>query len=193
MNQNHHLTEDLFRSLGARLKQFIQSRVSDSAAADDILQDVFVKIHSRVDTLRDETRLEGWVYQITRNAITDYYRTRRPAERSSAAIEPYEMPPEESAVEKLSPGIREMIDSLPSHYREALLLTEYQGLSQKELADRLGISISGAKSRVQRARAMLRDLLMECCHFEFDRYGTVIDYRPIACCCCSRTRPAAHT
>jgi RNA polymerase sigma-70 factor (ECF subfamily) len=80
-----------------------------------------------------------------------------------------------------------MIDSLPSHYREALLLTEYEGLSQKDLADRLGISISGAKSRVQRARAMLRDLLMECCHFEFDRYGTVIDYHPIACCCCSRT------
>jgi RNA polymerase sigma-70 factor (ECF subfamily) len=183
----------LFKSFGGRLKQFIQSRVSDSAAAEDILQDVFLKIHSRIETLQDETKLESWVYQITRNAITDYYRTRRPAERSSAAIEPYEMPPEESPVEKLSPGIREMIHSLPSHFREALLLTEYQRLSQKELADRLGISISGAKSRVQRARAMLRDLLMECCHFEFDRYGTVIDYHPIACCCCSRTHPSVHT
>jgi RNA polymerase sigma-70 factor (ECF subfamily) len=192
MNRNHPSTEELLKSFGRRLKQFIQSRVSDSAAAEDILQDAFLKIHSRIETLQDETKLESWVYQITRNAITDYYRTRRPAERCSAAIEPYEMPPEESAVEKLSPGIREMIDSLPSHYREALLLTQYQGLSQKELARRLGISVSGAKSRVQRARAMLRDLLMECCHFEFHRYGTVIDYHPIACCCCSRTHPSAH-
>jgi RNA polymerase sigma-70 factor (ECF subfamily) len=192
MNQNHHSTEDLFKSFGGRLRQFIHSRVSDASAADDILQDVFLKIHSRVETLQDETKLESWIFQITRNAITDHYRTQRPAERLSAAFEPYDMPPEESAIEKLSPGIREMIDSLPSHYREALLLTEYEGLSQKDLADRLGISISGAKSRVQRARAMLRDLLMECCHFEFDRYGTVIDYHPIACCCCSRTQPTAH-
>jgi len=192
MNQNHHSTEDLFKSFGGRLRQFIQSRVSDASTADDILQDVFLKIHSRFETLQDETKLESWIFQITRNAITDHYRTRRPVEQLSAAFEPYDMPPEESAIEKLSPGIREMIDSLPSHYREALLLTEYEGLSQKDLADRLSISISGAKSRVQRARGMLRDLLMECCHFEFDRYGTVIDYHPIVCCCCSHTQPTAH-
>lgn len=192
MELDHHSTENLFKSFGGRLRQFIQNRVSDASAAEDILQDVFLKIHSRIETLHDETKLESWIFQITRNAVTDYYRTRRTAEQPSAAIEPYEMPLEESAMERLSPSVREIIDSLPPHYREALLLTEYQGLSQKELARRLGLSASGAKSRVQRAREMLRDLLMECCHFEFDRYGTVIDYHPIACRCCSPRHPAAQ-
>jgi RNA polymerase sigma-70 factor, ECF subfamily len=53
----------------------------------------------------------------------------------------------------------------------------------------LGISLSGAKSRVQRARKKLKELLLECCHFEFDRYGTVFDYHPKNCtkCCESET------
>ena len=74
---------------------------------------------------------------------------------------------------------------LPGPYRQALILTEYQGLTQKQLAERMGLSLSGAKSRVQRARKMLKELLLECCHFEFDRYGTVFDYRPRNCkrCC----------
>jgi RNA polymerase sigma-70 factor (ECF subfamily) len=62
-------------------------------------------------------------------------------------------------------------------------MVEFEGVSQTELADRLGISVSGAKSRVQRGRKMLRDILMKCCHFEFDRYGTIIDYYPHCCCC----------
>jgi len=64
-------------------------------------------------------------------------------------------------------------------------MVEYEGMTQKEYAEKICISISGAKSRVQRARGMLKDLLMRCCHFEFDSYGTIIDYHPIACCCCS--------
>ena len=78
-----------------------------------------------------------------------------------------------------------MIEGLPVKHREALKLTEYEGMTQKELAAKLGISISGAKSRVQRARAMLKDALMQCCHFELDRYGTVIDYHPRTCSSCS--------
>ena len=65
----------------------------------------------------------------------------------------------------------------------ALVLTEFEGLTQVEMAEELGLSVSGAKSRVQRARAMLRDDLLECCHFEFDRLGHVIDYEPRPRCC----------
>ncbi len=69
------------------------------------------------------------------------------------------------------------------------MMTAYQGLSQKDLANRLGISYSGAKSRVQRARRMVRDMLMICCHFEFDRRGTVIDYYEHCCCCAEEPNP----
>ena len=69
-----------------------------------------------------------------------------------------------------------MINSLPEKYKQALILTEFQNLTQKELAERMGLSVSGAKSRVQRARIKLKELLLGCCSLEFDHYGNVIDY-----------------
>ena len=89
----------------------------------------------------------------------------------------------------LALSLKELIDELPEPYRQALILTEYQGLTQKQLAERMGLSLSGAKSRVQRARDKLRDMLLRCCHFEFDRRGHIVDYYERCCCC----RPAdAH-
>jgi RNA polymerase sigma-70 factor (ECF subfamily) len=87
----------------------------------------------------------------------------------------------DDVVSELIPCIQEMIDDLPADYRQALILTEYEGLTQKELAQRLGISLSGAKSRVQRAREKLKIMLLNCCHFEFDRLGRVVDYEPHCC------------
>lgn len=175
-------TEALYRKLSQRLREFIRKRVHDEAAGKDILQDVFLKIHSRIDSVRDGERIESWIFQITRNAIADHYRNHR------ETVEPEEniadSPDEETIEAKLAPSVAEMVRSLPEKYRTALQMTDYEGLTQKELADRLGISISGAKSRVQRARAMLKDLLTRCCHFELDRYGTIIDYHPISCSCC---------
>ena len=78
-----------------------------------------------------------------------------------------------------------MIEELPSIYKEAILLTEYEGLTQKQLAEKLNISLTGAKSRVQRAKKMLKNMLLQCCHFEYDKYGTVIDYCKVCCCCSS--------
>jgi RNA polymerase sigma-70 factor (ECF subfamily) len=63
-------------------------------------------------------------------------------------------------------------------YRDAIIATDYDGLSQVELAQRLGLSVSAAKSRVQRARAMVRTQIERCCHFEVDHYGTVVDCTP---------------
>jgi RNA polymerase sigma-70 factor (ECF subfamily) len=83
----------------------------------------------------------------------------------------------------LALSLRELIDELPEPYRQALILTEYQGLSQKQLAGQAGISLSGAKSRVQRAHDRLRDMLLSCCHFELDRRGHIVDYYERCCCC----------
>ena len=79
-----------------------------------------------------------------------------------------------------------MMNNLPPEYCEALCLTELEGLSQKDYAEKIGISYSGAKSRVQRARKILKDMLMNCCHYEFDKYGTVIGIHPVECCCCNK-------
>jgi len=179
--------ESLYETFNERLSQFIRKRVSNEDDARDILQDVFLKIHSRIDTLENRDKIEIWIYRIARNAIIDHYRARRVTIAADDTLPAGEV--EDDMHRKLASGLGAMIDRLPEQYREALRLTELEGLTQKELAERFALSLSGAKSRVQRARKMLRDLLMQCCHFELDRYGTVIDYHPISCCCCQEDAP----
>jgi RNA polymerase sigma-70 factor (ECF subfamily) len=87
-------------------------------------------------------------------------------------------------MDELKAALRQMIHSLAEPYRETLVFTEFEGLTQKELAQRLGMSLSGAKSRVQRAREQLRQVLLDCCHFEFDRRGKTIQCTPHTSECC---------
>lgn len=162
--------ETIWRDLSVHLRRFIRQRVPDEAAADDILQDVFVRVHTHIDTLRDDTRLESWLYQITRNAIADYYRARRVL-LPMAEIAKDEPKWEAEPARELASSLRSMIAQLPPAYREAIILSDLEGMSQVTLAKRLGLSVSGAKSRVQRARAKLKQMLLGCCHFEFDRRG----------------------
>lgn len=184
-------TELVWEAFHTPLQQFIRRRVSDEATAEDVLQDVFLKIHQHMETLRDVKKLESWIYQITRNAIIDSYRSSRPTtplEAEEVLALPEELP-DDDVVSELLPCVRAMVKSLPEADRQALVLTEYQGLTQKELSERLGLSFSGAKSRVQRAREKLKEQLLECCHFELDRRGHIIDYQPrchsceTAACC----------
>jgi len=199
-------TEGVWEAFHTPLLQFIRKRVPDNATAEDLLQEVFLKIHQHIETLKDVKRLESWVYQITRNVIIDYYRGKEPPWTALDAPEVLELSedlPDDDVVGELFPSVRAMVKSLPERDRQALVLTEYQGLTQKELGERLGLSFSGAKSRVQRAREKLKQQLLECCHFELDRRGHIIDYQPrchncetMACCTNepvvpTRSRPGA--
>ena len=186
-------TEHVWEAFHVPLQQFIRRRISDEAIAEDVLQDVFLRIHQHVETLRDVKKLESWMYQIARNAIIDYYRSTRPTTTLDVpeALQLAEELPDEDVISELFPCVRAMVTSLPAQDRQALILTEYQGLTQKELAERLGLSFSGAKSRVQRARAKLKQQLLDCCHFELDRWGHVIDYQP-RCACCSASANCAE-
>ncbi len=167
--------EQIYNDFHAKLRSFALRRLPDPEAADDILQDVYLRIHAHIHDLRNTDRLEGWVFQVTRNAIADYYRGHRPQEVVGESM-PAAAEEEPDAASELTASIQEMVTALPTKYRQAIELTEFQGLSHAELAARLNISLSGAKSRVQRARQMLKQAFLDCCHFEFDRYGRVIDY-----------------
>jgi RNA polymerase sigma-70 factor (ECF subfamily) len=175
--------EAIWYEFSAVLKRFILKRVGDEQVADDILQEVFIKVHRHLDTLEDDARLESWLYQITRNAITDFYR-HSPAFTALDDDTPFtEQDDEDELQVALAVSVRGMMDLLPEPDRTALILDSLAGIPQAEIGARMGLSVSGAKSRVQRARAKLRGLLFDCCHFEFDRRGQVIDYHPRANCC----------
>ncbi len=176
-------SEQLWETFRVPLQQFIGRRVSDPHSAEDILQDVFLKIHMRIGTLHQQDRVAAWIYQIARNAIVDYYRAKRLTSDVPDTLAAPDDRAEDDVVHELLPCVAAMVNELPAPYREALRLTEYEKISQKELSARLGISFSGAKSRVQRARAKLKDQLLDCCHFQFDHAGRIIDYQPRCACC----------
>jgi RNA polymerase sigma-70 factor (ECF subfamily) len=169
--------ENIWRELSANLRQFILKRTSDESVADDILQEIFIKIHSRIDTLKDIRKLNGWIYRIARHAIIDYYRGKKAVAGLPETRTRLEDSDHSDGVDVL-PCIETMVNRLPEKYRQAVMLTTYQGLTQKEMGEKLGLSLSGAKSRSQRAREKLKNMLMECCDFELDRFGTIIDYEP---------------
>ena len=179
--------ENIYLEFDAKLRNFILARISDPDKAEDILQDVYIKIHSNIDRLQDSEKFESWIYQITRNTIIDSYRRARPEDELPESL-PALQEEEPDAAADLAASVEELLNCIPEKDRQALTLTEIQGLTQPEMADRLGLSVSGAKSRVQRAREKLKDAFLDCCHFEFDRYNKVIHYEP-KCSHCVRSAP----
>jgi RNA polymerase sigma-70 factor (ECF subfamily) len=183
-------TQHIWKEFSGNLHGFIRSRVTNDFDVDDIMQDVFRKIHDNVNKVEDDTKIQGWLFRVARNTIIDHYRSK--AKVDSVPIDGKEdmfvAQDEETGNlnETVASWLNSMIADLPDKYREAIVLTEIQGLTQKELAERLGISLSGAKSRVQRGREKLKEMLLDCCHLEFDRVGNVIDYTHNESCCTKR-------
>ncbi|MHC4666384.1 MAG: RNA polymerase sigma factor SigZ [Planctomycetota bacterium] len=169
-------TERIWKEYRDRLHSFIEARVDDTHTADDVLQEVFVRIHSQVGSLRNRDRIQSWVCQITRNAIIDHYRVHKRLEELPVALAIAEPELRDKARGDIDACIMPMIQGLPEPYREAVMLSEIEGLTQKEVAEKQGITLSGAKSRVQRGRTMIKDMLFNCCKFEFDHQGNVMDY-----------------
>ena len=160
------------------LYRFVKQKVGSDSAAEDIVQDVFLKVCTKRKTLRESSKLKSWLYQITRNTITDYYRSRRPLEAMADDQIPENIEEEVNSAEpELSHCLVPLLDALPAPYRQELKLADFENVKQREIASRLGLSLSGAKSRVQRARRMLRDVLLKCCRVELDGRGCVADYK----------------
>jgi RNA polymerase sigma-70 factor (ECF subfamily) len=161
--------------------------VRSESDVDDVVQDVFLRMQHGLPALREDGSFGGWVYQIARSAIADHHRVkaRHPLARSADAdgegdvVDVEATPPpalaeEHDAASELASYLATFIAMLDSPYREALTLTELQGLSQREAAEMLGLSLSGMKSRVQRGRARLREALEACCRIAVDARGHVV-------------------
>lgn len=173
------ISEQTWQANRDALFRFVLPRVSDPAAAEDIVQDVLLKAHRKRDSLQSVAKLRPWLYQITRHAIVDYYRSRRPSDPLPEDIAEDDARDAESGIlaqRELSRCLRPLLAQLPPHYAQALQLTEFDGLTQQAAARRLGISVSGLKSRVQRGRRLLRDSLLDACQIAHDARGRVLDY-----------------
>jgi RNA polymerase sigma-70 factor, ECF subfamily len=170
-----------WRALEAKLRPFVAKRVRE-ADVDDVVQEVFLRIQRGLPSLREEQRFGPWIYQLARNAIVDHLRSSaRHPQATTEPPEPSHHPDEEDdrAVEReVAVYVALFVSMLPSPYREALTLTELEGLTQKEAAEMLGVSLPAMKSRVQRGREKLRTALQDCCHIALDARRRVVGCEP---------------
>jgi RNA polymerase sigma-70 factor, ECF subfamily len=180
------IAEEVWHALGDALHAFIRARVPSDSDADDILQDVFIRVIEKSASIRQAHRIESWVYQTTRNAIADFYRRRPP--RPDAPVEAADVSyPEEiegNYNQAVGTCLKRMATQLPNKLREAVLMYETENHSQAEIAKKLRISLSAVKSRIQRGRRQLEELLKSCCKLELDRRGNVLESecRTPGCC-----------
>lgn len=176
-------TERVWLRFGDGLRAFVARRVP-APEVDDVVQDVMLRIHRGIGGLRDESRVVGWVYRVARSAIVDHHRRRRlseplsnePLSNEAAPIEPRDV------ATMVARWLVPLLQQLQDEQRQALELVELEGLSQRALADRLGLSLSGARARVQRARRALRAKLEACCAISLDVRGRVVDADAGDCC-----------
>ncbi len=177
--------EDIWKNYHRKLYSFVNKRVSDPSIAEDLVQDILFKVNTKIETLQSTKKLQGWIFQIARNTIIDYYRRNKNLE--SELIDDLIAPETDQisqARQEVSICLTLLIRHLPDKYCEAMTLSEIEGLTQKEIAVRQNISLSGAKSRVQRGRKLLKQMLVECCEFELDHQQRMIDYQPRGDCSC---------
>ncbi|WP_145135865.1 RNA polymerase sigma factor SigZ [Paenibacillus sp. Y412MC10] len=159
------------------ISAFVARRTNRHPDTEDIVQTVFMKAYLHLPELQDPDRLRAWLYQIARNAVTDHFRKERRLDELPDQLPSVVEEEDEDFSQEAICGMKGVIPYLPDKYREAVELSELKGMSQKELSERLGISYSGAKSRVQRGREMVRELMNSCCTIQTDGYGSIIDYR----------------
>jgi RNA polymerase sigma-70 factor (ECF subfamily) len=171
---------DLHAAVAAPIRARLLRRVRDPDIADDVLHETLLRAAKGVAKLRDLDRLGGFVWRIAERILIDRARRGRRTEPLPAESAEPAAPPAADAPPDLGGALRCGVDMLPREFGEALRLTAFDGLSQEALSKRLGLSPTGARSRVQRARGALRRLLEDCCRFEFDRRGRVVDAAPPA-------------
>ncbi|HYJ63354.1 MAG TPA: sigma-70 family RNA polymerase sigma factor [Parafilimonas sp.] len=166
-------TSQIWEEHSEKLKAFICIKVNGDEHCHDILHDVFLKIKEKEERLKWIEQPATYIIKMAQNAVIDYYRSQKKA--ALLLQDDYAETAEEfSEIQLADCCLLSFIKALPPLYSQALLLTEFEGVSQKQLSEKLGISYTGAKSRVQRAKKMLKQAILNCCPYQFDKYGNIV-------------------
>lgn len=156
------VSDAFWNEVSLRLRQFVQARVSESHTVEDLVQDIVLKAQTGIDGAPIRN-FSAWLFEIARNRVIDHYRSAQHRKMSPLDADMVILEAEGDVLKDLSGCLRSMLSRLPESSREVLEQTDLGTLTQAELAQKLGLSLPGAKSRVQRARALLRAEMITCC------------------------------
>ena len=169
--------------MAACLPAYFRRRISHLQTVEDLTQETLLKAFRARACLREQTRVEAWVYGIARRTLVDHYR--RQAAVTVNGVEFLHLPVNgcDNVRAVLVSSARCYLETLPRTYRDAVHLAEYEGLAHGEVAARLGLSLAAAMSRVRRGKIMVRNLMEARCRFEYDGLGNIIGYEVRSLCC----------
>ncbi len=170
---------DAFLRLQGSLHQYFCRHVNDPATADDLLQDTFMKALAAGQNGKAITNLPGWLHAVARTTLVDYYRAHGKPLATLDANLPAEVPEDLTLHQELASCLKPFLEELPPIYRDTLMATDFQGEVMSTLANTQGLSVSAIKSRAARARKMLREKMLACCHIEMEN-GLVSSYRRLS-------------
>jgi RNA polymerase sigma-70 factor (ECF subfamily) len=182
------LTEPMWREVIAQLRAFVRRRIADPDRAEDLVADILLRIHQSLGSVDDQERLAHWVSRVARNAVIDEYRRAARAREqllttptdtaAGEAIDAVRPEPDDasSVLDELSGCLRPLLAGLPAEQRRAVEMIDLDGMPQAGAARQEGVSLSGMKSRVQRGRRRLAQLLGQCCTLTLDARGVPMDY-----------------
>ncbi len=168
------MIEDIWNTFHHQLLAFISRKVSDKHQAEDILQDVFIKVIGNIHLLNDKQKLQSWLYQICRHSIIDYYRISKHALHSSEQdiLDALVADTENHELQiHINQCLLTLINELPESVRALLLDSEFEHIKQKQLAQKYKLTLAATKSRILRGRKLLKKKLTACCHFKFTEHG----------------------
>ena len=171
--------EEIWSSYRSRLKTFLYSKISNPVDVDDLLQEILIKTHNNIHTLKKEESIKSWLFQIANRTTIDFYRKKK----HFIEIDPDKVWYSENEYDvktDLSRCIEAFFNQLPEALSDLMRAIELEGKSQKAYAHEMGISYSTLKSQVQKGRSELKKLFEKCCDYELDKQGNLIDFTPKA-------------
>ena len=180
--------EAIWYKFGKQINEIVCYKSNHKDYCHDIQQDVYIRIMQNIDKIEKAGNIKSYILKMANNAVVDYYR-KESTTQTDCITENFTFPEEvnfdNTSLRLADCCLRPMIESLDPIYREALIMVELEGTSQKEYAEKVGISYTNAKTRVQRARQKLKEVILNCCTYEFDKYGNIIAASKNSGKCCN--------
>ena len=164
-------TQDIWKLHADDIKYFILSKVKDEVIADDLLQETFIKVHTKLNTLKDEDKLKSWLFSIARYTVLDYFRSKKLVYETTDEDFIFEEQKLEHTEVDCLHGI---IKSLPKKYRDPLFLSDIKGVKQQKIAEQLHLPLPTIKSQIQRGRKMIAQGFVDCCDFVVNDAGFLV-------------------
>jgi len=153
------------------IKNFIFSKTKNEQIAYDLLQEAFIKVHTKLHTLKQQDKIKSWVYTIARYTVLDYFREQNVSQEYIETADLIEEDPSEHSEKDCLHGI---LKTLPKKYRDPLFLADIKGMKQAKVASQLNLQLPTAKSRIQRARKMIAQGYVKCCDFKINQKGHLV-------------------